>query len=145
MSLQLFTLLARVESNAEQFAVRFEPAHTSSPAHIAQMVNACGGPGQCSLRTAVVLCSMSFGLYQIMGDELMAMRMPYSPLEMIADSAKQDQWLTTYLTMDSLQHVTADDIGNDEAIREHFATLYNGPGNVAAYSARLLSAYQELT
>jgi hypothetical protein len=134
----LSQLVAAVESGGNPYAIRFEPAHTPSSLHIATMATIA----KCSVTTAKILCACSFGLYQIMGDELVSMGLLVSPLAFCADVNAQLRYFNLYLSLDHIDDYTLSDILTDQTKREHFAALYNGPGNVAGYSQRLLDVYK---
>lgn len=133
----LSDLIAATESNNFAAAVRFEPLHKPAPQFVSRMADVA----KCSHETAYVLCSCSWGLYQIMGDELIALGLKFSPLEICLDTGYQNLFLAKFLVEKGLSDVTLSDILNNPIKREQFATKYNGPGNVAAYSERLLDVY----
>lgn len=130
-------LIAAVESNNDQQAVRFEPAHTPAP----QFVSRMAAVAACSTDTARVLCSMSWGLFQIMGDELIAKGLSVSPIYYCAQANMQTVFFNRVLVEKELDTYTLDEILNNPTIRLFFARQYNGPGNVTAYAQRMLDVY----
>lgn len=136
----LADLILQVESTGDWFAVRFEPAHNPRSDLVIRMMHTCN----ISHDTARVLCQMSFGGYQIMGDNLMALGLTVSPLQYCASPGMQTDFFNKFLLSDHLT-LTLDDVINDDSKRALFVRLWNGPGNVDAYSERLLRVYQANT
>lgn len=85
---------------------------------------------------------MSFGLFQIMGDELISLGLNVSPILYCSSPIMQQSYFGKYLTANHLNYTLAD-VVNDSGARLHFATIYNGPGNPTAYAARMLKVYSE--
>ncbi len=133
----LSQLIALVESDNNQYAIRFEPAHKVNPVFVSQFARAL----DFSQATGEVLLACSWGLYQIMGDELVALGMVLSPAQYCCSVAIQNNYLQKYLLQKGLGDMTLDDVVNDETKRLHFATIYNGPGNPQAYAARMMEIY----
>ncbi len=132
----LADLIAQVESDGNQYAVRFEPHYTPKDQNTSKMAAIC----KCSNETARILCSMSFGYYQIMGDNLISLDLNVSPFEYMNAPTIQSIFLNRFLIRNNCEY-TLGDIVNDEESRLDFAKKYNGPGNVDAYAARMLSIY----
>ena len=130
----LAELEAMVESNNNALAVRFEPLHVPQPHFVLTMKSLAF----CSFDTAKILCSMSWGKYQIMGDVLVSLGLNISPLAYIHDNAMQDDFFHRFIAADHLQMDLVDILTNPTK-RALFARLYNGPGNIAAYEARMIS------
>ncbi len=63
-------LIAYVESNNNQFAIRFEPHLYSKSKYNKKILDLIQAINECSLETAKVLYCCSFGKYQIMGFNL---------------------------------------------------------------------------
>lgn len=135
----LSDLIAQAESSNNPFAVRFEPLHTPAPAFISRMVVVAA----CSTETARVLCSTSWGLYQIMGDELMAKGLNMSPVAFCGSAQTQYSMFNAVLLEKGLSTYTLMDIIGNSAARANFAAKYNGPGAVAQYSQYLLDTYNK--
>jgi hypothetical protein len=125
-------LISQVESSGNPLAVRFEPAHNPANHFILGMMH----NAQCNYNTAKVLCAMSWGEYQIMGDELIALGLKVSPMQYLADPAMQLDFFNRYMLSDHLTLTLSDVLGNPDK-RHIFARLYNGPGNVSAYVLRI--------
>lgn len=134
----LANLIAHVESSNDQFAVRFEPAHHPKPEFVEKLAKQC----ELSWNTAEVLCCMSFGLYQIMGDELISLGLNASPIFYCSSAPTQDFYFQKYLNANNINY-SLEDVINDQAKRLHFATIYNGPGNPQGYAARMMEVYNQ--
>lgn len=135
----LSDLIAQVESSGNQQAVRYEPLHQPANGYVSRMAVVAA----CSIDTARVLCSMSWGLYQIMGDELIAKGLNVSPIFFCSQATMQYNFFNRVLVEKGLNAYTLSDIIDNQTDREFFAQEYNGPGNVAAYSQRLLDVYKK--
>ena len=135
----LADLIAQVESGGNHFASRFEPAHEPRISFINQMVSIA----KCNFVTAKILCSMSFGLYQIMGDELMDLDLTRHPFDYAGDITLQAEFFNRYCIRNNCEY-TLDDVINDESKRLDFARKYNGPGNVEAYAQRIIDIYEAI-
>jgi hypothetical protein len=134
MILTLSDLIARVESNWNPYAVRYEPAFKPSSGGVDAMAKLC----HCSRATAAVLCAMSWGLFQIMGENLISLGLDVTPMEFCANESKQVALFTQFVTERGIAYLPSE-IKDDHLKRERFALKYNGPGNIAAYSERLFS------
>jgi hypothetical protein len=88
----------------------------------------------CSLPTAAVLCSCSFGAYQIMGDGLIDLGLGVSPLAYVNSPTMQDLFFNVFITKNNINYSLDDLRANPEHITA-FARRYNG--DVAAYSAKI--------
>lgn len=134
----LAQLIAQVESNGNPLAVRFEPAHRPEPYFVTHMMELA----QCSFTTAQILCSMSWGKFQIMGDNLVSLGLAVSPLAYVHDDAMQDAFFEKFVGADHLTLTLQDVIGSIQK-RQAFARLYNGPGNVIGYAQRMADIAKE--
>ena len=133
----LADLIAEVESSNNQYAVRFEPAYHPDPAHVRTMAQECG----VSFMTAETLCAMSFGLFQIMGDELVSLGLRISPIQLCCMPQTQENYFNAYCERAKI-NFSLQDVISDETKRMQFARAYNGPGNPEAYATRMLNVYQ---
>lgn len=129
----LAQLIAQVESNGNSLAVRFEPAHHSAENFVAKMQELA----KCNFVTAQILCAMSWGSFQIMGDNLVALGLSVSPFEYLHDEIMQCDFFSRFCATDHIS-LTLDDVLTDVSKRQLFARLYNGPGNFMAYAQRIV-------
>lgn len=133
MILTLSDLIARVESNRNPYAVRYEPAFRPSSDIVERMAKLC----TCSRATAEMLCATSWGYFQIMGENLIRHGLDVTPIEFCHDANKQIALFTAFVEARGINYKPSE-IKADHLKRERFALKYNGPGNIAAYSKRLL-------
>ena len=84
---------------------------------------------------------MSWGLYQIMGDNLVGMGLDISPIEYCSNQDMQFKFFWRYCSNENIAF-TLDEVLQDRTKREKFAKLYNGPGNYVNYAQRMLDVYQ---
>lgn len=130
----LAQLVAFNESNNRLKAVRFEPAHIPGASYINKMKEIAN----CSSATASILCAMSWGKYQIMGDTLIDLGLTVSPLDFIGDEPTQDYYFLQFLNHNHIVSYSLVDVTQDAVKRATFARIYNGPGNIQGYSQRLV-------
>lgn len=134
----LSQLAAQVESGNNPGALRFEPAFRPS----AEAIINCKKANACSNATALVLCAMSFGKYQIMGENLWGL------LGYTVDAAhylnNEDLQDSSYWNFCQRKGIgfSLIEVLHDPAKRLQYARLYNGPGNPVAYGDRMLSEYK---
>lgn len=129
----LAELIAQVESNGNKHAVRYEPNYSPHNTSVIHMMNLL----RCNYTTARVACAMSWGKYQIMGDELCLLGLEIDPISFCEDDAAQDDFFSRYLGADHLS-LTLSDVLTDPNKRLLFARLWNGPGNTLDYAARMV-------
>lgn len=129
----LAQLIAQVESNGNLYAVRFEPAYRPNDLHVRKMVMAA----DCSTHTAAVLCTMSWGKYQIMGDNLIKLGMIISPIKFVQDESMQDDFFHRYLASNRMQDWSLVDVMNNPVMLNNFVRAWNGSANVQAYALRM--------
>lgn len=140
----LAQMAALIESANDPGAIRFEPemyARWSSAldvdqlAVLARIVHA----NQCSRATALMIACTSWGAYQIMGENLYASGSPsvlYSVAEILSSMTIQSGYFWWFVNTKHINY-TLDELKTDPAKREHYAEVYNGPGNVVAYADRV--------
>ena len=129
-------VIAQIESSNNQWAMRFEPAYTPKPNWV---IAAQSHWKNFSYDTCKILCATSFGLYQIMSDELIALGLTQYPGEYLASVALQNSYFRSYLTSKKLNTITLADLQTSQQARIDFGTVYNGNGPVYADSiARVL-------
>jgi hypothetical protein len=139
---KLSAAIAAIESSGDPWATRFEPAlywrqqWMHRPSTIGEIMTAC----RCNAATARVIYCTSFGLYQIMGFNLYgACNVRVSAGEYMSNAALQNDALASFLRTAGFA-ATADDLLRDNKLLMHFATMYNGVGNVANYANKLKAA-----
>lgn len=130
-------LIALVESNNNPSAARHEPAYVVTPSWVAKLSAANPGWSQDTYKT---FASTSFGLYQIMGDWIYATGYRGTLMNFWSNTTIQDAAFINVLDIKGIDY-TLDEVINDQAKRENFARHYNGPGNIQAYSQRILDVF----
>lgn len=133
----LANLIAFVESSNERSAMRHEPLYKPSIANIALLANAL----HCTQDTAGIICATSWGLYQIMGDNLVSQGLRTWPADYCADVNVQLLHFSEFCNRAGIDY-SLSDVVSDPVKRLNFATHYNGPGNAQAYADRMLAVYQ---
>ena len=98
---------------------------------------------KCSKITAEILCKMSFGLFQIMGNNLISLGLSINVFRYCNSVAAQDQMFWRYCIRNNCEY-SLDDVINNETMRIDFARKYNGPGNVDAYAQRIIDIYNSV-
>jgi len=129
----LADLIAQIESTNNPFALRYEPEHKPSMRFVDRMIKTCA----CSEATAMMLCMTSFGLYQIMGDELMSLGLSISPMQYLSEPDLQLTMFTDFVDQNKIDFPLIS--LKDEATRMHFARVYNGPRNPQAYADKMMA------
>ena len=130
----LAQLIAQVESSGDQYAYRFEPAYEPRGQDINEMLQMC----HCSYESAKILVASSFGLYQIMGFNLLALGLKLSPLKYCAVPELQTQFFNEFIFKHGIAY-TLDEVVNDVQKRLDFAGKYNG--NADVYAAEMMRVY----
>ena len=133
----LANLIAFVESDNNPNAMRYEPTYTASQSNIALLVKAIG----CSAWTSRIILSSSWGLYQIMGENLVNQGFRGWPGDYCSNSDVQLLHFNEFCESAKIAY-TLDNVINDASMRLNFATHYNGPANAQAYADRMLAVYQ---
>ena len=133
----LSQLVMQSESNNNRAAVRFEPAF--KPSDLA--VQRCAKINQCNLATARVLCAMSFGAYQMMGENIYNL-LGYGCTisEYLNSDAIQDASFIAHNDAKGIGDITLYDVLTNVDKRFLFARKYNGNGQ--AYGDWLLTNYR---
>jgi L-lactate utilization protein LutB len=139
----LADLIALVESNGNPHAMRYEPKYNFNLKAADDLRSIL----KCSVSTATTICKTSWGKFQIMGDHL-------AKWGYLGGYAKM--WPGAFTSHDDAQNrafqeyciksrcnYTLEEVISSREKRADFAKKYNGPGNVVAYSARLIEVYND--
>lgn len=140
--LALAHLIAQVESNDDPYAIRLEPktylrltnAQTGTPLLTIAKIN------RCSLPTARMIYSTSFGAWQVMGFNWYALGLNVPIGRIFGDKDLQAIFFFKYLTSHNINKSITDVMASDESIN-HFALMYNGS---TQYADRMKQVYKEL-
>lgn len=145
--LTLADVVARVESNNNPSAIRFERStferlEGSADHRVQELVFTIAKANSCSHATAAMIAATSWGRFQIMGETLYGIcRFTASIASFlcgVSQAACFDAFLVHY-------DIFAADVLFDRAERRRFATIYNGPGDVDDYLSRMDTAIRELS
>lgn len=145
----LADVIARVESDGNQYAQRFERLHLGVSG--SALLNRIATINRCSNATADVYASLSHGLFQIMGFRLYGDRtkdsrnIGYEKSLGVFMNSPEEQ---TTVFMDYARRAeilfTPDELLTEPVKLARFAERYNGPANVVEYSQRVLGAIRAL-
>jgi len=129
----LAQLIAQAESSNNAQALRFEPNYSANDANILAIKIL----HKCNNSTASTLASMSWGLYQIMGDNLAKMGLSVSLIDYLNSPDIQDDYFLRYCVLNGINY-SLSEIQSDRQKLLNFATRYNGPGSPETYADYLL-------
>jgi hypothetical protein len=148
--LDLSAVIAWVESNTNDKAVRFEPglyavwsSETLIRKGIERTIQYIHG---CSIETARVIACSSWGRYQILGENLydLGIGCTLDIFEYAGLPAYQKECFDKFLRNRGIAF-TVDELQTDRTKREQFITHYNGTGAVDAYWERMQEAIRALS
>lgn len=135
----LSQLIAQTESATDITALRLEPAYSPSAANIEKCLN--GHKRQISRSTAEMICRTSWGLYQIMGDNIYALGFTGRILDYWVSPEIQLDFFNRYCLGRNIDY-TLSEILNEKTKRDIFAKKYNGS---VIYGDRLVNIYNSTT
>lgn len=140
-------VVGRVESNNNPGAIRFEPEVYEKGSFNDDTIATIVSANNCSVHTARMIYSTSWGEFQIMGHELYTTcGFRKSLLYYLTSMPEQVASLDAYLMHTPLRtKVTAlgpATVFNSLGIRALFAREYNGPGDVGEYAEKIRDAMQ---
>lgn len=136
-TLTLADVVARVESNNNKYAMRFEPAWKVGQS----MINQVASLNKCDTATAQIVCKTSFGAYQIMGSNLYYLGLTQPIGAFMNDPAMQQMFFVAFVRSRMIDF-ELDDVLDDDEKGRMFALHYNG--NPAAYLVALRDAYDRM-
>jgi hypothetical protein len=126
-----------VESGNSICAIRFEPGITHfDPPTIQRIIHA----NKCSMPTAREIYASSFGKFQFLGMTLYSTLAYTQPIQVFfANESEQEAVFDKFMQIQKFTEDGAAILSNPQ-VRERFAKFYNGPGNIADYSERIVEA-----
>ena len=156
MTATLAAVIRRVESSDGDAIMRFEPACYEAvrtgmaggyALHPHEILDAIMTANRCSIPTAQAIFATSWGDYQAMGftlygDWCVAPAHVPSIREWLADQDLQDRAFAAWCKRHGFD--ATDPLPSDPEILR-FARIYNGPGAVDAYAARMKAAAVAIT
>lgn len=141
----LETVIARVESADRPYAIRFEDGlFKDPPPWVAGTVPAIATANACNAPTALAIACTSYGLFQCLGATLYGdLRFP-NPVSFFHYDAEQQ--VTQFRALVKRWGFDPERFDfTDDALIDKFSARYNGPGDVANYSAKIKGAYAALS
>jgi hypothetical protein len=134
--------IAQIESNDNQYALRFEP-HVYSRNKKQPILDNIIKLNRCSHDTAKMIYSTSWGCWQLMGFNIYANNTGVRIGEFIASRGIQENYARAFL-----KNMNADawDVASLLTVEgsQDFARHYNGPGDVINYGSKLRNALKAL-
>lgn len=124
MTLTISQLVASAESNHVKHAMRFEPGWRHDN-NIISLVRQAHAPAYMNTTTAKNIMATSYGLYQIMGENIYRLGYKKPINEFMNSEADQLEIFNKFLAWRGIDY-TVDEIFSDRAKMEKFAKRYNG-------------------
>jgi hypothetical protein len=130
----LFDIISEIETAKNQYGIRFEPtvfARFQNEAYerrenISQILRRIVHANLCTLDTAKVIFSSSFGSVQAMGFNVYGFNYLLSIGEFLGSVLDQMKSFNDFLTHNGLKEITPDMLATQVVLREKFALRYNG-------------------
>lgn len=149
--MELFDVVAQIESNRNFRALRFEPMMLAriqnQPGPFGQVISAIRHWHQCSGTTAQVIAATSWGAVQIMGFNLWLASTPGLGVachfaDYLANETLQRQKFIAYAEGREINFALEELVDPADGLTkcQLFALRYNGPGDVDDYAGRLQQA-----
>jgi hypothetical protein len=143
----VFNIISWVETKHNTAAVRFEPAvyekisvnrTDSQKAIISRIMKA----NDCSWGTALMIYSTSFGAVQLMGFNIYGPKVNFdgNVIDYCVTPDDQHDSFAKILEEMELQSITVAQLALSKVARAHFAAIYNGPADIDAYAANIVTA-----
>lgn len=137
-------VIGAIESSHNPAELRFEPLTYENAPHVSDALKSIKECNLCSIETARMIYSTSWGEFQIMGEDL------YNP-RVCAYRNNIARYLVQsndqFVTLDSflfrmglsikLKSTSPATLFSDPNLRVQFARLYNGPENFQAYADKI--------
>lgn len=144
MTVLLENVIARVESSDRPYAIRFEPGlWKNTPSWVGGTTPAIAHANGCTGDTALAIACTSYGLFQLLGATLYGDLSFPNPISFFHYDAEQQvtqfralvkRWGFDWQNFDF----------SDMGLIQKFSARYNGPGNVADYSSKIVGTYMQL-
>lgn len=133
MNMTLSQLVARIESNNQPQALRFEPKFATSQIARDRCISA-HKPAYMNNSTAEMICRTSWGLFQIMGENLYTVCGLGSPIShFMIDRDTQERAFYAFVRARGINY-SIEELRAEETKRVNFARKYNGS---SAYVANI--------
>ena len=148
--IELFDIIATIESNNNFTAMRFElNVYTSidiqfTRPNIKSLINRIKNIHKCSYATANMIYSTSWGAIQIMGFNIYNPNFKYqkSIVDFLNSEDDQRSLFDKFITSLNLNYSPVI-LAQDANKRDDFARYYNGSGNIEVYSSLIKASLQQ--
>lgn len=144
----LISVIEQTESARRTNAVRFEPlTYQHIGTLYSRSLHNCVVANRCSEDTAKMICSTSWGAFQLMGFNIYADNAPCLDMSIVTfanNFACQQSAIEYFLTSIGQKDVTWEQMKLSEQVRNSFISKYNGPGAIDAYWFRMVSSAKYL-
>lgn len=132
----LSELIARVESNNDSRALRYEPNYTPDTRAFSILKTFNGSWSQSTMR---ICLASSWGKYQIMGDNLYLQGLEMSLQAFWGSDVEQDAAFQRFIEARGIDFTLSQVIGTDDQYRLKFARRYNGS---LGYADRIMNVWR---
>lgn len=133
---EIHELIARVESANNQYAMRYEPAFIPSEKAVKQCAALQGS--YISMSTAKIICCTSWGMFQIMGENLYGLlNVKYPVGKFLCYPELQKKAFYSFLEVRKINY-SLQELMNDSEKLDKFSVTYNGS---KIYGQRLKGIY----
>lgn len=139
MTLTISKLVSQIESNNVPYAMRFEPGWRHDN-NIITMVRQAHAPAYMNTTTAKTIMATSYGLYQIMGENIYRLGYKKPINEFMNSPNDQLDIFNKFLSWRGIDY-TVNEIFTNREKMEKFARRYNGS---LAYIQTLMNGYNYL-
>lgn len=143
----LAAIVAHVESNDRLDALRYEPGFAANLSLQHPVVKSIALVNLCTLETARVIASSSWGKYQVLGCNVYDLGYTETIADFWQSAGDQDRVFAAFLEKHAIAYSWEELV---EDMRDHkdgelskawkFVTTYNGPGGWPVYWQRMLQA-----
>lgn len=145
--ISLGAVIKQVESSNNYGAMRFELSvfdKLNKRKIVPTFLVGAKVKNKCSYQTALMICATSWGAWQLMGFNIYKVcEFPGTIRDFLCDPSEQDRCAELFLQSRGFSSATDfATISKDELAK--FASIYNGPSNVDAYTKRLTEEYTNL-
>ena len=139
MKKSISQLVAQVESNNVPWVMRYEPHFKPSAVAINNCIRA-HAPGYMNRTTAEMICKTSWGLFQIMGENLYTVcKYQGSVSNLCTDELLQETLFQAFIKARKIDFTSTEIMGDIQKLHL-FSKRYNGS---LLYAEKLVKAYNE--
>ncbi len=135
----LAAIIRNVESGCHLYAIRYEPGIFASLAQAesnAPLIQKIAGINACDIKTAKIIFSTSYGLWQEMGFNIYSLGYDLPILQFWQSQTDQRAIYDAFIIKNGVNFSWREMVA-DQMKMEEFARVYNGPGAVSEYIAAM--------